>query len=134
MVTWLELYILYRIRGNPKPIHVAKGPKPKATLAKHMTTFKRQIRGVAAKVFLDSDAMDLFKPHKARPGSLEGVGITGKHQGLSMCMYVNENEQHQIAWNLSLSLEWQVHQIETRRNNQWKSKYKSQGVQNERQS
>ena len=99
-MTWLELYILYRIRGNPKPIPDAGGLKPKATLSKQTNAFKRQLRGMANKIFLESEALRLFRPHKAKPGILNSVGVTGKHQGPTLSVFVNENEKEVIAKNL----------------------------------
>ena len=98
-----SLSVLFEIdEGNQTPICDEKGPKAKATFAKQLNMFKRQLRSVVSKICLDSDASKLFKPHKAKPGCLEGVGITGKHQGLSMSINVNSNEQQQIAINLFL--------------------------------
>ncbi len=62
-ITWLELYILYRSRGYPKPIadpiNIASA---KASPAKQIQAFKKYTRGVIARSLGQSPDAALFRP------------------------------------------------------------------------
>ena len=102
-ITWVELYILYRIRGHPKSI-----PDPpnkahrKATACKLIRSFTKQVRGTVARTLLEQDA-HLFKPLKKSRDALLGVGIKGMHASPCFNVGVSDEERHAIA-NALISL------------------------------
>ena len=62
MVTWLELYILYRLRGGPKPI--MENPRKaisRATADKQIRAFKRNIKAVTERILGHDGDLKLFK-------------------------------------------------------------------------
>ena len=97
-ITWLELYIVYRVKGHPKPI---PDPSPKAqlkaTAAKQIQAFKKAVRGNVARTLINSDDAQLFRPAKAQIDTLKGVGIQGKHATLSLNIAVTPKERVDIA-------------------------------------
>ena len=107
-ITWYELYILYRMRGHPKPIqdNIKNKAAPRANAAKLINAFKNQVRNNISRCILANDAegtdhhsgnSGLFKPAKAKKDGLSGVGILGKHPTLSVNVYVSEQEAKEIA-------------------------------------
>jgi hypothetical protein len=104
-ITWLELYILYRIRGFPKPIqdNVKNKAAPRANADKLIKAFTNQLRGNIARCCLPTTQEGLvgdgrlFKPAKARCDNLAGVGLTGKYAAINANIYVTAQEARQIA-------------------------------------
>ena len=102
IVTWLELYTLYRIQGHAKPIPDPDNKAEKrATLDKQIRQFKKQVRR-HVKDTLDNDSAQLFAPGKASQDSLIGIGLMGKHEGPSFNIYISNDIKHQIAEKLVL--------------------------------
>ena len=101
-ITWLELYILYRIRGGIKPIpdstRIAFG---RATADKQIAAFKRLVRGLVSRVLDEQGDAKLFKPCKSKPSELAGVGILGKIAALNFNVVVTQAEQDTIAMTMS---------------------------------
>ena len=101
MITWLELYILYRVRGGCKPI--PDNPRvavSRATADKQIAAFKRKSRGVLEKTLDESD-INLIKPSKSMPNELKGCGILGKLPTLKFNVYINDVEARTMAITLS---------------------------------
>ena len=97
-ITWLELYILYRIRGYPKPIpDKSTKASTRASAAKQRDEFKRQIVGVAKRTLHSSKQLELFKAAGTQNGVLLGVGILGKHPSPSFNIALNEEEIQTLA-------------------------------------
>ena len=102
-ITWLELYILYRIRGYRQPIdNPICISHAKATLDKQFAAFKNKVRAVATRVYQDSEQGKWFQPGQIKNENLIGIGITGKHQGPSFNVHVSNEEKKEIAQNLHL--------------------------------
>ena len=97
-ITWIELYIIFRIRGYGKPIKdpIKPGLK-KATLDKQLRAFKANMRNVLSKITNHKGTVNHFKPAKAKDDSLIGVGITGKQTAIACNIYVTSKEQLAIA-------------------------------------
>ena len=97
-LTWLELYILYRTRGHPKPIRDPKKlSHARATLDKQVIAFKNTLRGTANRIIKYEDGINPFKPTKAIKDQLAGIGILGKHQGPQCNISITTGEQMIIA-------------------------------------
>jgi len=97
-ISWVELYVLYRIRGYRKPI---EDPNIKAfsraTADKQLKAFKKSVKANAKRVLIDAEDNKLFKANKAAPDHLKGVGILGKHFTLSFNVYVTNEEAVMIV-------------------------------------
>ena len=100
-ITWLELYILYRIRGYKKPIDDPRDAShTRATLDKQMNTFKNKLRAVVSRIYYCDQQQEVFSPAKIKNDNLIGIGITGRHQGPSFNVSITEEEAREIAGNL----------------------------------
>jgi len=115
-ITWLELYILYRIRGGVKPI-----PDPqnvaanRATVDKQLRAFKRTLRGIIDRTIDPEVDGKLFHAASAKLNALKGVGILGKQPTLLFNAYINDSEQDHIAIALS-SL---IRSVSGQKHDQW---------------
>jgi hypothetical protein len=80
---------LFRLNGYSKPISDSgSSAKARSTLMKQVDEFKRVVRGVASRIFLNEGDACLFQPCKQPPDSLLGVGILGKQTTLSFNVMV----------------------------------------------
>jgi len=96
-ITWYELYILYRIRGYPKPLQdPTNKANNKAPAYKPIRNFTKQFRGTANKLLLEEDS-NLFKPHRIQKDVLVGVGIQGNHAAVSCNIHTTQEERKAIA-------------------------------------
>ena len=97
-VTWIELYVLYRLRGHPKPI-----PDPsvvsrnRATADKQIKQFKNLLRGTASRILPKETADTYLSPAKANKDVLLGLATNGKHAQLICNVHISEKEQQEIA-------------------------------------
>jgi ribonuclease HI len=100
-ITWLELFILYRTQGYPKPIKDST-TKAKTNIAMYhqFDTFKTMVRKVVDRACLDIDQHDLFKPSKVITENLNGVGLSGKHPAVSFNVYIDVPTAMHIAGKL----------------------------------
>ena len=102
-ITWIELYILYRLRGYKQPIDNPDSiAHAKATLDKQFSAFKTKVRGVVSRIYIESEQEKVFQPCFIKNENLIGIGITGKHQGPSFNVFIKEEEKNEIAKNLHL--------------------------------
>ena len=96
-ITWLELYIIFRVRGYHKPMeNQINGAITRATLDKQLKQFKRNIRQVVDKTMGGQGDAYLFKPSKGQCDALKGVGILGKHASLACNVVTDAAEQKAI--------------------------------------
>lgn len=96
-ITWYELYILYRIRGHPKPLaDPVRTAHNCATADKQIRAFQKALRGVVAHTVCRSDA-HLFKPDKMHKSVLLGLAITGTYPTISCNAYVTDEERKSLA-------------------------------------
>ena len=97
-ITWLELYMTYRLRGYHQPLSVdANAARTKPTLDKQLKEFKKMVKAVIDKDFGGQGEAKIFKPAKQQADLLRGVGILGKHACLSFNIVVTESEQSAMA-------------------------------------
>ena len=102
MITWLELYILYRLRGGVKPIpDECRKAVSRSTADKQMRAFRRKLKAVVERTLAPDGDAKLFKPTKGKPDNLKGCGILGRMPTLSFNVYMNEDEQRAVALALS---------------------------------
>ena len=96
-ITWLEIYIIFRLRGYHKPMeNPSNGAVTRATLDKQLKQFKRNVRQVVDKTMGGQGDAYLFKPSKGRIDALKGVGILGKHASLSCNIVTDDAEKMAI--------------------------------------
>jgi len=96
-ITWYELYILYRIRGYPKPLQDPDTKaRSKATACKQIRNLTKQFRSTICRTLIDSDS-HLFKPYRLQKDGLLGVGILGNHAAVRCNIHVTDEEQKAIA-------------------------------------
>ena len=101
-ITWLDLYILYRIRGGIKPVpDDLRKAVSRATADKQIAAFKRKVKALTERVLPDDGDLKLFKQFKARRNVLMGCGILGNHPTLSFNVVVDVEESRAIAMALS---------------------------------
>jgi len=101
-ITWLELYVLYRIRGGIKPIpDPSSAAAARATLDKQLCAFKRALRATVERTLSAEGDAQLFKPGTAKLNHLKGVGILGKYPTLSLNIAVSREEGCAMAIALS---------------------------------
>ncbi len=97
-ITWLELYILYRLKGFTKPI--ADNPskaRSRATVKMQLNHFKSCIRGVISRLGTDSNVCHLFNPIKVTAPRFMNMGIQGKHPAINMMVCIGDHMQQAIS-------------------------------------
>ena len=100
-VTWLELYILYRLRGHPKPIDdPSNKAEARATPAKQINAFKQSVRAVAHRTFNPKEYSLFLGSARIKKPNLSEVAIAGKHACLPFNVAISHEEQVQIAQQL----------------------------------
>ena len=93
-VTWLELYILYRLRGHPKPIDdPCRKAEARPTPAKQINSFKQSVRAVAHRTLSPEDYGFFFSSATIRKANLSEVAIAGKHASLLFNVAISQEEQ-----------------------------------------
>ena len=106
-ITWLELYILFRITGNGKPLDetpISPGDKSKQAipLDKQLGHFKKQARRIVERTLAGGSDEHLFKPTHVLEANLQCVGIEGKHPAVGFNVYLTEHTQQQVTKALIL--------------------------------
>jgi ribonuclease HI len=92
-ITWIELYILYRIRGFPNVIQdKAATHRPGITIEKQFKHFKTAVKQVLDKSNMSESQRELFKPVKITKDNLKQVALSGKHPAV-LCNVVLEPEE-----------------------------------------
>ncbi len=82
--TWLELYILYRMRANPKPIADDRNrARTRAGVLAQLNRFKTVVRGVMSRALYNRDEAELLKPIKVRKHKFWYLGLQGKYAAVS---------------------------------------------------
>ena len=97
-ITWIELYVLYRIRGFDKitndPTRIAMA---RANPDKLLRDFKTLLRGVVSRVLAGGGDLALFRPGPVAKDVLRGLGILGPAANLSFNVHVGTDEKNAIA-------------------------------------
>ena len=89
--TWLELYLLYRLRGNPKPILDNKfKARSRATVQMQLREFKNVVRGVVDRAIYDDKHKGFFKPAKVTQEKFLCLGLRGKHAAINGSVLVDD--------------------------------------------
>ena len=101
--TWLELYILYRIRGFCKPISDScSKAKSRATVQSQLNKFKVISRGVINRAISDDNIKNMFKPIRIKHEKLLGLGIKGKHPAFACAVQMSRDEIRSLETHIIL--------------------------------
>ena len=97
-ITWIEIYILYRIRGNPAPFEYnEKKAKNMKTACQQIKEFTRQFRAGIART-VDEGDKKWFKPHKNQDSNVFGkLAIEANPPSVNCNISLREGEQIKIA-------------------------------------
>ena len=100
--TWIELYVLYRLRGGTTMFAdpVSK-LTPKATADKRLRAFKNLVRAIVERTLAQGADRDLFRPGPAAKDQLRGVGVLGKLPNLGFNVVCSQREKEAIAVAIS---------------------------------
>ena len=97
-ITWIELYILYRLRGHVCLTHCDVEPAyAKPTPDTLIRDFKNCVRAVVKRSFVNMPHATLFKPAQAKRDAQIGVGILGNMACPSFNVVVTDVECKHIA-------------------------------------
>ena len=96
-ITWLELYIIYRLIGHPKPID--DPAMPPASTAQQLSRFKNCCRQVVKSSF-DANASESFAPLVQHEEQLKGTAISGRHPAVSFNVGLKEKGKIELAKRL----------------------------------
>ena len=88
-VTWMELYIMYRLKGHVKPIKDNPNKaRSRATVSMQLNNFKACIRGIIKRFAADEESKSLFSLVKLTKEKFLGLGISGKHAAPSIMVNI----------------------------------------------
>jgi hypothetical protein len=97
----MELYILYRSMGHPKPIRDNPNKaRARASVRMQLQAFKTLVRGVATRAIYEQDQLALFRPIKVMRQKFMALAIKGKHPAVGFTVVASPMVREQI--NLSL--------------------------------
>ena len=100
-ITWLELYILYRMFNGPKPIPDSPHKsRARATVQAQLNTFKQVVRGVVQRACYDDEHATLLKPLKVKVEKFRGLAIKGKFAALSCGITMDSKTAEVLEYNL----------------------------------
>ena len=99
-ITWIELYVLYRITGNAKPLNEKPGNGEKfrqaVPLDLQVKHFKTQVRRIADRALMGGRDEQSFRPQSIIGPNLQNVGFEGKHPAVGFNVCINSSAQRQI--------------------------------------
>ena len=106
-ITWIELYILYRICGNDKPLQsktatIGDRAKQVIPLDLQFRHFKNHVRCICNCVLKGGEDFNIFQPAEVRNENLLNVGIEGKQPALGFNISINQQTQKLITKALIL--------------------------------
>ena len=101
-ITWIELYILYRLRGHAKPLSDSNVKAlSKASLDKQLKKFQNNIKASAARILIGSTQATLFKAGRPANNNLIGTALLGKHATIATNVAISQEEEEHIAIKLT---------------------------------
>ena len=99
--TWLELYLLYRIKGYGKPVPDRPSKaRARAHIQAQINEFKKAMRGVVQRAIYDEDLKAKFKPHKITNEKFLNLGIKGKFPAICCTIEVDNETAQLLEYNL----------------------------------
>jgi hypothetical protein len=106
-ITWIELYVLYRICGNDKPLEaktctIGDRAKQLISLDLQFRHFKNLVRCICSCALNGGDDEKRFQPAEIKVDNLINVGIEGKLPAVGFNVSINEHTQKQMTKALML--------------------------------
>ncbi len=99
--TWLELYLIYRVKGYPKPIgDRASKARARATIFSQLNEFKRVVKGVVERAAKDEAAKGALRPMHVTHQRFLNLGIAGRHATINCSVEVDKQTADLIEYNL----------------------------------
>jgi ribonuclease HI len=96
--TWLELYIIYRIKGYPKPIQdPANKAKAPCSLDKQLKEFKACLKALGERLTANGRDCLIMRPNTSGAKALIGLGVDGPFQGPSFNACITAQMQTLVA-------------------------------------
>ena len=100
-ITWIEMYILYRLRGYDKPLRDPEEiAMPRSTLDKQIRKFRSDFNTVRSRIWARSELIKITKAGKATKDGLMGVGIIGKLPCLPFNVHITARKREEIEMRL----------------------------------
>ena len=100
-ITWIELYILYRINNHPKPIcNPSNSALCKPTLAQQLGVFKCKIRSIIKKTIDEPAMIKAFMPDQQHAPQFVDLAIEGHHPALAFDLHISVAVQQIVATQL----------------------------------
>ena len=106
-ITWIELYILYRICGNDKPLaaqtnSIGDRAKQAIPLDLQFKHFKNHVRIVSDCALSGGIDAQRFKPADVKDENLINVGLEGRQPAVGFNVSINDHTQKQMTKALIL--------------------------------
>jgi len=99
--TWLELFVLFHIRGYKlTDKNVSRPADQRVTADQALRKFKNGMRATLERIFLASEDANLFKPGVSKFQPLSGLAIHGPVACIATSILVSSKEQDEIAKQL----------------------------------
>ena len=99
--SWLELYIIYRVIGYPKPIPDRPSKaRARATIQMQLTEFKKVVRGIVERAAKDEDSKSAIKPCKITHQRFISLGLAGKHAAINCSIEVDDDVMKAVEGQL----------------------------------
>jgi ribonuclease HI len=96
-ITWIELYILFVMRGYRVPYIPETIAQARPTPDKLIKEFKCVCRGVVCRTLPSQGDARLFQPAQKTRDDLKGVGVLGQNPSVSFNVFVSDDERKYIA-------------------------------------
>jgi hypothetical protein len=99
--SWLELYLIYRVMGYPKPIaDKLRKSRARATIHMQLNEFKNVFRGIVDRAAKDECSKNALKPYKVTHQRFLSLGLAGKHAAISCSIEVDQDVMCTVEWQL----------------------------------
>ncbi len=99
--TWLELYLLYRIRGYGKPVTDSPSKaRARASVQAQINEFKKVVRGVAQRAIYNEERRAMFKPLKSIHDKFLNLGVKGRYPALCCAVEIDDETAALLEHNL----------------------------------
>ncbi len=99
--TWLEMYIIYRALGYPKPLpdNPSKS-RSRATACMQLREFTKTVRGIVQRGFEDGNHISLFKPMKVTHERFLNLGVKGRYPAINGSIIMDDDLRGALEQNI----------------------------------
>ena len=89
-VSWIELYLIYRMEGGPMPLKPRPAHQPQHAFSHQLASFKRQCRGVIARCVCSEERWK-FEPNQCKTPRFLPHAITGHSPCINLAICITED-------------------------------------------